>query len=188
MVFFSIGRLRQTLRSNSITSTHRVTRLLNCYYEFRWLNSIPYSFFFVSSKSRILPSYSFSVIFLPLLSGDVELNPGHISNKFVVCTFNIRSIWSTNLLLFMTVYVLADSYHINLFCLFETWLTDLTSFANFFTARLLVSHSSTLIDLTYLKPLFLLMAVHQYDLLYVCLSQTSRILSTVYFLHRCQLR
>ena len=78
-VFFTISGPDSTARlPTSVTSTATG--------EFGWLNSIPYSFFFVSNRSLTIRSYSFSVIFLLLLGGDVELNPGPISNNFVVCT------------------------------------------------------------------------------------------------------
>ena len=97
------------------------------------LSNIPLSFFLRSRHKRLTPK-SFNILFLILLSGDIELNPGpsHTNpgpslTNFKLCTLNIRSL--TNPLHITALSDLAETEKINLFALTETWVTPSTTFA-----------------------------------------------------------
>jgi hypothetical protein len=64
--------------------------------EFAHLNSIPLTFFFTPSRSHFIWPKNTLLSLLILLCGDVELNPGPISDlissTFNVCTLNIMSL------------------------------------------------------------------------------------------------
>ena len=92
--------------------------------EFGLFNVISISFFFTSSKSPIrhVPSTSLVILLGLLLSGDIQLNPGPVCNTFNICSLNIRSL--LNPLKYTAISDLADSHHVDLFALTETWITS----------------------------------------------------------------
>ena len=100
--------------------------------QFSALNVIPISFFFTSPKSSINKITSCSFAILLLLSGDIHLNPGPSINTFKVCTLNICSL--LNPLKFTAISDLAESRHIDLFALTETWITSASTSAELFNA------------------------------------------------------
>ena len=92
--------------------------------QFGFLNVIPMSFILTSSKSSLRRAQSSTLIILLglLLSGDIQLNPGPVSNTFNVCTLNIRSL--LNPMNFTAIFDLAQSRHVDLLALTETWITS----------------------------------------------------------------
>ena len=91
--------------------------------QFSCLNAIPLSFILTSSKSSVRRvQSSMPIILLGLLSGDIQLNPGPASNTFNVCTLNIRSL--LNPMRYTAIFDLAQSRHVDLFALTETWITS----------------------------------------------------------------
>ena len=73
---------------------------------------------------------SYTLLFLILLSGDIATNPGPPtldSPTFTLCTLNIRSL--PNSLHYTAISDLAQTRHINLFALTETWITPSTTLA-----------------------------------------------------------
>ena len=95
--------------------------------QFAYLNTIPFSVFLTSPRTRFISTQCLFLSILIALSGDVELNPGPASSKFNVCTFNIRSF--TNPLHHTALADLADTYSIDLFALTETWVSSNTTSA-----------------------------------------------------------
>ena len=74
---------------------------------------------------------SYTLRFLILLSGDIATNPGPPTHDspptFTLCTLNIRSL--LNSLHYTAISDLAQTRHINLFALTETWITPSTTLA-----------------------------------------------------------
>ena len=66
-------------------------------------------------------------MFLLLFCGDIHLNPGPVSNSFSVCTLNIRSL--VNPVHYTALADFANSHHIDLFALTETWISPSTTSA-----------------------------------------------------------
>jgi hypothetical protein len=126
-----------SISDHSLPSTSTATRQYAC------LNIVPLSFFLTCPRS----SFAFTgfsskfLIFLIILSGDIQLNPGPSTNTFNVCTLNIRSLF--NPLHYTAVSDLADTHHIHLFALTETWASPLTTSAELFDAT---PHGFTLIS------------------------------------------
>ena len=93
------------------------------------LNTVPLAFFLTSTQKRLFPK-SYTLLFLILLSGDIATNPGPPtldSPTFTLCTLNIRSL--LNSLHYTAISDLAQTQHINLFALTETWITPSTTLA-----------------------------------------------------------
>ena len=100
--------------------------------QFAYLNTIPFSVFLTSPRSRFISTQCLFLSILIALSGDIELNPGPASSKFNVCTFNIRSF--TNPLHYTALADLAYTYSIDLFALTETWVSSNTTSAELLDA------------------------------------------------------
>ncbi len=90
--------------------------------QFACLNVMPISFFFTSPRLNTHQIKSCSLIFLLLLCGDIHLNPGPATTTYNLCTLNIRSL--LNPLKYTAISDLADSHHIDIFALTETWITS----------------------------------------------------------------
>ena len=75
---------------------------------------------------------SCSLVALLLLCGDILLIPGLGSNSFKICTLNIRSL--LNPLKYTSIADLAESRHIDLFALTETWINFSSTAAELFNA------------------------------------------------------
>lgn len=76
------------------SSTSLSTEFTTTSLQYSYLNIIPLSYFLNTPRSYFTFSKSKSLwllIFI-ILSGDIQLNPGPISNVFNVCTINIRSL------------------------------------------------------------------------------------------------
>jgi hypothetical protein len=69
---------------------------------------------------------------LILLSGDMHMNPGHVSPKFNLCTLDIRSL--TNPVHYSALFDLADTYNIDLFAFTVTWISPSTTVTGLFDA------------------------------------------------------
>jgi hypothetical protein len=95
--------------------------------QFAKLNTIPLSFLFTLSRSRFIPLDNMFLFFLLLLSGDIEPNPGPTSCTFNVCTLNIMS--PTNRAHYTALSTIAETHHIHMFALTETWIPPLTNFS-----------------------------------------------------------
>ena len=95
--------------------------------QYAYLRSIPLSFFVTPSRSRFICPKNSALCLLILLCGDVEINPGPTSNTFSVCTLNILSL--TNATHHTALSSIAESHHIDLFALTETWITPSTTSA-----------------------------------------------------------
>jgi len=108
--------------TTSITSSFAPTSAETAIAQFSMLNVIPISFFFTSPRSKTQKVLSCAIVALLLLCGDIYLNPGHGSNTFQVCTLNICSL--LNPLEYTYIADLAESRHIDLFALTETWITS----------------------------------------------------------------
>jgi len=108
--------------TTSITSSFAPTSAETATAQFSMLNVIPISFFFTSPRSKTQNVLSGYLVALLLLCGDIHLNPGPGSNTFQVCTLNIRSLF--NPLKYTFIADLAESRHIYLFALTETWITS----------------------------------------------------------------
>ena len=102
--------------------------------QFGSFNVIPISFVFTSSKLHIRHAHSSSLVILLslLLSGDIQLNPGPATNTFKVCTLNIRSL--LNPLKYTAISDIAETHHIDLFALTETWITSSATSAELLNA------------------------------------------------------
>jgi exonuclease III len=87
--------------------------------QFASLNVLPVSYCFYRSKPRRFNSVY--LLILILLSGDIHLNPGPVSNTLTVCTLNIRSLRSPE----KQVFILDLAYFksVDIFALTETWIT-----------------------------------------------------------------
>ena len=94
--------------------------------QFAHLNSIPLSPFF-TTRLRFFRPKNTTFLLLILLSGDVELNPGPTCSTLNVCTLNILSL--TNPTHHTALFSIAESHHIDLFALTETWITPHTTSA-----------------------------------------------------------
>ena len=94
--------------------------------EFSHLNVIPISFLFArSTRKPPIRFSSLTCLLLIVLSGDIQLNPGPISNTFNVCSLNIRSlVMPTH---YTAIADIANTNHIHLFALTETWISPSTS-------------------------------------------------------------
>ena len=90
--------------------------------QFDFLNAIPLSFFF-SNRNKIR---KLKPVYLPLLiillSGDIHLNPG--PSSLTLCTLNIRSLLGPSKS--TAILDLAESKHVDIFALTETWITPTT--------------------------------------------------------------
>jgi exonuclease III len=101
--------------------------------QFSTLNVIPISFFFTSPRYTNHKVNSCSLVILLILCGDIHLNPGPCTNNtFNICTLNIRSL--LNPLKFTAISDLAESRHIDLFALTETWITSSSTTAEILNA------------------------------------------------------
>ena len=100
--------------------------------QFSSLNVIPISFFFTSPRSSGHKVKSCSLVILLILCGDIHPNPGPCTNTFNMCTLNIRSL--LNPLKFTAISDLAESRHIDLFALTETWITSSSTSAELLNA------------------------------------------------------
>ena len=69
----------------------------------------------------------YAIILILLLSGDIELNPGPVSNCFNLCTLNIRSLLKPQH--YTAISDLAESHHVDLFALQETCISPATTSA-----------------------------------------------------------
>ena len=106
------------------------------------LNTIPLSFFITPPRTRIFhTNYIFSSLIL--LSGDIQSNPGLVSNvSFLnMCTLNIRSF--THPLHYIAIADLADTHNIHVFALTETWISSNTTSAQLFDT---IPHGFTFIS------------------------------------------
>ena len=101
----------------------------------------PYhSFSLHQSRPFVVLSPPTLIILLSLLlSGDIQLNPGPVSNNFNVCTLNTRSL--LNPMKFTAIFDLAQSRNVDLFALTETWITLLPHLLNYAMQPLPVSLS-----------------------------------------------
>ena len=90
--------------------------------QFSCLNVVSISFFFTSPKSKNHMVKPCTLTLLLILCGDIQLNPGPCTKTFNVCTLNVRSL--LNPLKFTAIHDLAESRHIDLFALTETWITS----------------------------------------------------------------
>ena len=116
----SILVFASTFHTISITSSFAPTSAETAAAQFGILNVIPISFFFTSPRSKTQKVLSCSLVALLLLCGNILLNPGLGSNSFKICTLNIRSL--LNPLKYTSMADLAESRHIDLFALTETWI------------------------------------------------------------------
>jgi len=73
-------------------------------------------------------------LFLILLSGDIQSNPGPVSlvSSLNMCTLNIRSF--TNPLQYTAIADLADTHNIDVYALSETWISPNTTSAQLIDA------------------------------------------------------
>jgi exonuclease III len=105
--------------------------------EFAHLNSIPLTFFFTPPRSHFIWPKNTLLSLLILLCGDVELNPGPISDPisstFNVCTLNIMSL--TNITHYTALSCIAETHHIDLFALTETWISPSTTSAELLDSK-----------------------------------------------------
>jgi len=121
----SIILLASKFHGPSITSSFAPTSAETATAQFSMLKVIPISFFFTSSRSKTQKVVSCSLLALLLLCDDIHFNPGSGSNTFQVCTLNICSL--LNPLKYTSIADLAESHHIDLFALTETWITSSSS-------------------------------------------------------------
>ena len=122
--WFSIMYLILHVFSASPASTHHnssvnaFTDYLTASSQFKSFNTIPLSFFLTPPRTRIFhTNYIFSILIL--LSGDIQSNPGPVSNvSFLnMCSLNIRSF--THPLHYTAIADLADTHNIHVFALTE---------------------------------------------------------------------
>ena len=102
--------------NNSSSSFHTTASI-----QFSFLNVIPVSFIF-SNRNKIRKIKSFYLpLLIILLSGDIHLNPGPSTHTLTLCTLNIRSLLNPSK--FTAILDLAESKHVDIFALSETWIT-----------------------------------------------------------------
>ena len=128
LFFFCCSYLISSLTPslNSTSSLQSFTEYCTATSQHGNLSTIPLSFFLCSPRKHLTPK-SFTILFLILLSGDIELNPGPSTAIFKLCTLNIRSF--TNPLHSTAISDIAQSEKISLFALTETWITPSTTFS-----------------------------------------------------------
>ena len=98
--------------------------------QYTYLNLIPLSYFLTPPRSKVFTfskSKSLWLLILILLSGDIHLNPGPHSNLFNICSLNIRSLLKPDH--YTAIADLAESRHVHLFALTETFITPSTTLA-----------------------------------------------------------
>ena len=110
--------------------------------QFHSLAAVPLSFFITRPGYRMSHTTNFFLTILILLSGDIQSNPGPVSNSFLnICTLNIRSL--TNPLHYTAIADLANTHNINVFALTETWISPKTTSAEILDS---IPHGYTLIS------------------------------------------
>ena len=111
--------------------------------QFQSLNTIPLAFFFTRPRLHFNQIKNSALCFLILLSGDIQSNPGPVKSTSALnmCTLNIRSL--THPLHYTALADLADTHHIHIFALTETWLNPNHTSSEIFDA---IPHGFTLIS------------------------------------------
>ena len=125
------------------TSVNASTDYLTASSQFKSLDTIPLSFFITPPRTRMYHTNNIFFSILILLSGDIQSNPGPVSNDsfFNLCTLNIRSF--THPLHYTAIADLADTHNIHVFALTETWISSNTTSAQLFDA---IPHGFTFIS------------------------------------------
>ena len=100
--------------------------------QFSHLNTIPFSYLLTCTSSRFHHFKSentsiYLITLILLLSGDIELNPGPVTNSFNLCTLNIRSLLKPQH--YTAISDLAETHHVDLFALQETFISPATTSA-----------------------------------------------------------
>ena len=116
--------------SNCALSSFSVSEPTTATSQFAHLNSIPLSFFLTPSRSHFIWPKNTLLSLLLLLCGDIEPNPGPTSSSFNICTLNILSL--TNVTHSTALSSIAETHHVDLFALTETWITPSTTSAELF--------------------------------------------------------